>query len=252
MPHFNGLSKEAKTLIASLNIPSITESETSEFNLNNILDKINSGLNKNDQTKFNQLLDQVSATASDDLSNTSPFISSEMYEQLVNSKDQLKLNPYNIYDNSKNYNYDFQRKSKNNKFDLVDSLDNNENYNSPFYNDNYNSFSKNYKDKKKSKLSYNLPLNKDYNIKLDEEEVPKQEIKKTITYKYQVLDFAKIFFNLNLLFKTDKPLSFEGKFISEVMRNSPRKKLDLHKNKEKHMRERAQTFFESGRSNYNQ
>ena len=173
-------------------------------------------------------------------------------EQLVNSKDQLKLNPYNIYDNSKNYNYDFQRKSKNNKFDLVDSLDNNENYNSPFYNDNYNSFSKNYKDKKKSKLSYNLPLNKDYNIKLDEEEVPKQEIKKTITYKYQVLDFAKIFFNLNLLFKTDKPLSFEGKFISEVMRNSPRKKLDLHKNKEKHMRERAQTFFESGRSNYNQ
>jgi hypothetical protein len=86
LPHFNGLSKEAKTLIASLNIPSITESETSEMNLNSILDKINTNLSQNDQTKFNQLLEHVSASASEDMSNTSPFISSEMYEQLVNSK----------------------------------------------------------------------------------------------------------------------------------------------------------------------
>ena len=86
MPNFNGLSNDAKKLIASLNIPSITESETSEMNLNHILDKINSGLSSDDQDKFNQLLEQVSSTASEDLSNTSPFISSEMYEYLVNSK----------------------------------------------------------------------------------------------------------------------------------------------------------------------
>ena len=85
-PNFSGLSKDAKRLIASLNIPSITESETSEMNLNSILDKINSGLGSDDQQKFNKLLEQVSSTASEDLSNTSPFISSEMYEYLVNSK----------------------------------------------------------------------------------------------------------------------------------------------------------------------
>ncbi len=86
VPNFNGLSTDAKKLIASLNIPAITESETSEMNLNNILDKINNGLNADDKQKFNQLLEQVSSTNSDDLSNTSPFISSEMYEYLVNSK----------------------------------------------------------------------------------------------------------------------------------------------------------------------
>lgn len=86
VPNFNGLSNDAKKLIASLNIPSITESETSEMNLNNILDKISSGLGSADQKKFNKLLEQVSSTASEDLSNTSPFISSEMYEYLVNSK----------------------------------------------------------------------------------------------------------------------------------------------------------------------
>lgn len=94
MPNFNGLSHDAKKLIASLNIPSITESETSEMNLNNIIDKISTGLSSVDQKKFNQLLEQVSSTASEGLSNTSPFISSEMYEYLVNSKtsetDQVK------------------------------------------------------------------------------------------------------------------------------------------------------------------
>ena len=65
---------------------SITETETTETDLNGILEKINSGLNPDDKQKFNQLLEQVSASASEDLSNTSPFISSEMYEYLVNSK----------------------------------------------------------------------------------------------------------------------------------------------------------------------
>jgi hypothetical protein len=89
LPNFNGLSNEAKQLIASLNIPSITESETSELTVNHILDKINSGLNNDDKSKFNALLEKVSsqtASEGDDLSNTSPFISSEMYEYLVNNK----------------------------------------------------------------------------------------------------------------------------------------------------------------------
>lgn len=86
VPNFNGLSNDAKKLIASLNIPSITETENTETDLNGILEKINDGLNADDKQKFNQLLEQVSASASEDLSNTSPFISSEMYEYLVNSK----------------------------------------------------------------------------------------------------------------------------------------------------------------------
>jgi hypothetical protein len=89
MQNFNGLSNEAKQLIATLNIPEITESETSEFTVSNILDKISSGLNKDDKSKFNQLLEKVSsltASEGEELSNTSPFISSEMYEYLVNNK----------------------------------------------------------------------------------------------------------------------------------------------------------------------
>lgn len=84
-PAFNGLSNEAKQLIASLDIPSITNTETSELVVNNILNKINSNLDDNDKNKFYKLLDEVSAQ-SENLSNTSPFISSEMYSQLVNSK----------------------------------------------------------------------------------------------------------------------------------------------------------------------
>jgi len=97
MPNFNGLSKEAKDLIASLNIPTITESETSEFTVNHILDKISTSLNNEDKNKFNQLLQKVSSQTTsegDDFSNTSPFISSEMYEYLVNNKssEQEKKN----------------------------------------------------------------------------------------------------------------------------------------------------------------
>jgi hypothetical protein len=85
--NFNGLSNEAKDLIASLNIPEITQSETSEFTVSHILDKINTGLTKEDKSKFNQLLNKVSVqNGTEDLSTTSPFISSEMYEYLLNSK----------------------------------------------------------------------------------------------------------------------------------------------------------------------
>lgn len=85
IPNFTGLSKEAQQLISSLNIPDIVDSEISEFNLNGMLDVINSGLKADDKQKFNHLLEQVSAQ-SDELSNTSPFISSEMYNYMVNSK----------------------------------------------------------------------------------------------------------------------------------------------------------------------
>jgi hypothetical protein len=93
MHNFNGLSNEAKQLIASLNIPAITESETSEFTVNHILDKINSGLNKDDKNRFNKLLENVSSlNATEELSSTSPFISSEMYEYLVNNKSSEQEN----------------------------------------------------------------------------------------------------------------------------------------------------------------
>jgi hypothetical protein len=93
LPNFNGLSSDAKQLIASLNIPAITDTQTSEFTVNHLLDTINTNLNDSDQKKFNGLLEQVSSrTQSDDLSDTSPFISPEMYKDLVNSKTSTENN----------------------------------------------------------------------------------------------------------------------------------------------------------------
>jgi hypothetical protein len=89
--NFNGLSREAKQLISGLDIPAITESQTSEFTVNHILDKISNNLSPSDQTKFHQLLDQMSSqTQDEDLSATSPFISSEMYSYLVKNSEQQK------------------------------------------------------------------------------------------------------------------------------------------------------------------
>lgn len=92
IPNFNGLSSDAQNLIASLNIPQITESQTSEFTVNHILDKISNNLNQNDQNKFNQLLEQVSSQTAveNELSDTSPFISSEMYNYLVKNNEPQK------------------------------------------------------------------------------------------------------------------------------------------------------------------
>jgi hypothetical protein len=83
IPNLNGLSYEAKQLISKLNIPEITESETSEAMVDNIMNKIHSGLNQEDRAKFDQLVEQLSEN---DLSATSPFISSEMYNSMINSK----------------------------------------------------------------------------------------------------------------------------------------------------------------------
>jgi hypothetical protein len=91
IPNFNGLSHDAKQLIAGLNIPAITESQTSEFTVNHILDKISKNLSSDDQSKFNQLLDQISSqTQDEELSATSPFISSEMYSYLVKNSEEQK------------------------------------------------------------------------------------------------------------------------------------------------------------------
>ena len=87
VPNLNNLSKDAKKLIASLNLPHITETATSEFTVNHIMDKINSNLNKEDKVKFNQILDQMTTpNASENFSNTSPFITEEMYNSLINSE----------------------------------------------------------------------------------------------------------------------------------------------------------------------
>jgi hypothetical protein len=89
IPNLNSLSKDAQSLIASLNIPAITESQTSEFTVSHILDKISTNLNQDDQKKFNQILDQVSSQTAgeEELSATSPFISSEMYNYLVKNNE---------------------------------------------------------------------------------------------------------------------------------------------------------------------
>lgn len=96
--------------------------------------------------------------------------------------------------------------------------------------------------------SFRIPLNKDYKINLEIEDSNSK--KAEITEKYQYLDFAKIFFNLTLLFKTDKPKDFEHKFIPEIMRELPRKELDVYKKNEGGRRERAQTFYETRRGIY--
>jgi len=104
------------------------------------------------------------------------------------------------------------------------------------------------KEKRKQSLKddfYKIPLNKDYKINLEIEDVNAKKVE--ITEKYQYLDFAKIFFNLTLLYKTDKPKEFENKFIPEIMRETPRKELDVYRKSEGGRRERAQTFYEQRR-----
>lgn len=85
---FNGLSKEAMNLIATLNVPEVMSSEKSEDNLNSILGRINSNLNANDQQKFEQLLTKESGVSGEELSATSPFVSSDMYDYFVKKEQE--------------------------------------------------------------------------------------------------------------------------------------------------------------------
>jgi hypothetical protein len=85
MPNVKGLSKDAKKLISSLNLPPLSETQ-SEMNIDNILESINSKLSKEDQIKFNNIIESISPGISEVLSDTSPFMSMEMYNNMVNTK----------------------------------------------------------------------------------------------------------------------------------------------------------------------
>ena len=92
LPGLKNLSKDAQTLIASLNIPEITESQTSEFTVNHILNTLNNSLNMEDKAKLGHVLHEINTDTELVASNTSPFISSQMYENLVNSKTSSEVN----------------------------------------------------------------------------------------------------------------------------------------------------------------
>jgi hypothetical protein len=77
IPNMNGISIEAKELISRLNLPEISDSN-SEFNVNNIFtNEINNELPQND------------------FDAASPFISSEMYNYLVNKYNTTNTNNTN-------------------------------------------------------------------------------------------------------------------------------------------------------------
>ena len=78
MPGLKNLSREANELIASLDIPGASETSVSEFSLDNILGKSlnNVSYNASHNTSGTNNINEQ-------LSETSPFISSEMYNYLV-------------------------------------------------------------------------------------------------------------------------------------------------------------------------
>jgi hypothetical protein len=75
IPNINGISLEAKELISRLNIPDISENQ-SEFNIDHVFHNSNSNSNKKNEDFDDQ--------------STSPFISSEMYEYLINKHKNTK------------------------------------------------------------------------------------------------------------------------------------------------------------------
>lgn len=168
-------------------------------------------------------------------------------------QNHLKLNSnnyysYNYYEKNRKYSHlpnDKRKQSLVNKFDLPQEASKENESLGKGHNFNYNK--KGYNNRSGKKESLKVPLNKDYKIDLEEEEGLKFN-KIEISEKYEYLDFAKIFFNLNLLYKTDKPKEYETNFIPEIMRETPKKELDFYKKKERIGRDRAQTFFESRRS----
>jgi len=72
IPDINGISFEAKELISRLNLPDISESN-SEFNVNNIF-------------KTNELKNNKDHPLSE-IDQSSPFISTDMYNYLVNKQN---------------------------------------------------------------------------------------------------------------------------------------------------------------------
>lgn len=87
IPHLNSLSKDAKKLISNLTIPSFSETQSSEFDLNKFIGNINNQLGPNDKKAFNKIIDEMSSEAS----ATSPFISSDVYKNMLNSTTSSEM-----------------------------------------------------------------------------------------------------------------------------------------------------------------
>lgn len=81
IPHLNSLSKDAKKLISNLTIPTFSETEGSEFDIDKFIGNINNKLGSNDKKAFNKIIDEMSS----EVSATSPFISSDVYKNMLNS-----------------------------------------------------------------------------------------------------------------------------------------------------------------------
>jgi len=81
IPHLNSLSKDAKKLISNLTIPTFSETQSSEFDINKFMGDINNKLGTTDKKVFNKIIDEMSS----EVSATSPFISSDVYQNMLNS-----------------------------------------------------------------------------------------------------------------------------------------------------------------------
>ena len=81
IPHLNSLSKDAKKLISNLTIPTFSETQSSEFDIDKFIGNINNKLGPNDKKTFNKIIDEMSS----EVSATSPFISSDVYKNMLNS-----------------------------------------------------------------------------------------------------------------------------------------------------------------------
>jgi hypothetical protein len=87
---FNNLSNDAKILISNLNNYNYTESDHEMSEINNILSKINNKQNINDKIFYNNINTNTNKE-SEMFSETSPFISSEMYNYLIKSKNDTQV-----------------------------------------------------------------------------------------------------------------------------------------------------------------
>lgn len=85
IPNMDGISVEARELISRLNLPEISESNT-EFDISNVF--------SNEVINNNNIKKQVT-----EFDATSPFISSEMYNYLVNKYNNGTNNNNNINNN---------------------------------------------------------------------------------------------------------------------------------------------------------
>jgi hypothetical protein len=86
--NIKGLSNEASQLVAKLNLPDIDQTSSSEFNTEKILNKIN---NSNDKIENDK---------DEELSSSSPFINTDMYNYIVKQKNNNLVGGGDIDDDS--------------------------------------------------------------------------------------------------------------------------------------------------------